>query len=139
LLLFCYVSVFDVDTDAVPIYDGRKHQLKVPDDLRNIPSVLSRYDGQIPYHSLVLVAYTVSLYRATQGPRKDQPTVPFNISFAVVLYDEFLEVKGTDSGEDAQDGSVAEEEGDKAVDETIDGKEVESNGEEGLSDVAVEE
>jgi hypothetical protein len=56
-----------------------------------------------------LVAYTVSLYRAAQGSRKDQPTVPLNISFAVVLYDELLEFEGCDGGEDMQDGDVFEE------------------------------
>jgi hypothetical protein len=62
-----------------------------------------------------LVAYTVSLYHAAQGSRKDQPTVPLNISFAVVLYDESLEFKGSDGGEDVQDGDVVEE-----VDEAMD-------------------
>ena len=45
------------------------------------------------------MAYTVSLYRAAQGSRKDQPTIPLNISFAVVLHDELLE--GSDEEEDA--------------------------------------
>jgi hypothetical protein len=85
---------------TVPIYDGRKRQLKVPDELRNIPAILPRYHGEIPYHSLVLVAYTISLYRAAQGSRKDRPTIPLNISFAVVLHDEF---KGSDGEEDEQD------------------------------------
>lgn len=92
--------------------------MKVPDDLRNVPAVLSRYPGEIPYHSLVLVAYTVSIYRAAQGSRKDQPTVPLNISFAVVLQDEPLEFKGSDSGEDVPyDGDATKEEGDEAVED----------------------
>ena len=75
-----------------------------------MPAVLSRYLGKILYHSLVLVTYTVSLYRAAQGSREDQPTVPFNISFAVVLQDEPLEFDGSDNGEDcnAQDSDPEE-------------------------------
>jgi hypothetical protein len=46
------------------------------------------------------VAYTVSLYRASQGSRKDQPTVTLNISFAVVL---------EDGQDDVGDGQIAEE------------------------------
>jgi hypothetical protein len=102
-------------TDIVPIYDGRKRQLKVPDELRNVPAVLSRYSGEIPYHSVVLVAYTVSLYRAAQGSRKDQPTVPLNLSFAVVLHDEPLQ--RSDSGEDMQGGDTQDEDGDEALDD----------------------
>jgi len=49
------------------------------------------------------VAYTVSLYRATHGARKDQPTVPLNISFAVVLYDGLLDSKDSDGGGDEQE------------------------------------
>lgn len=98
------LSFFDLHTDAVPIYDGRKHQLKIPDEMRNVPAVLSRYHGEIPYHSLVLVAYTVSLYRATQGSRKDQPTVTLNISFAVVLHegsdDDIAEEDVSDDGKE---------------------------------------
>ena len=48
-----------------------------------------------------------TFYRATQGSRKDQPTIPLNLSFAVVLYDDLLEFKGSDSGDD--EGSDAEE------------------------------
>jgi hypothetical protein len=81
-----------------------------------------------------LVAYTVSLYRAAQGSRKDQPTVPLNISFAVVLHDEPLEFKGSDGGEEAQleDGEATEEDGDEAVDN-------QSKVEVDLSDVPAEE
>ena len=108
---------FDRHTNTVPIYDGQEHQLKIPDDLRNVPAVLSRYPGEIPYHSLVLVAYTVSLYWATQGSRKDQPTIPLNISFAVVLHDKLLE--GSNGGEDEQDDEqddATEEDGDDVMD-----------------------
>lgn len=95
----------------VPVYDGRNRQLKVPEELRNIPAILSRYPGEIPYHSLVLVAYTVSFYRATQGSRKDQPTIPLNLSFAVVLHDKPLEFEGSDGGEDEQESDTVEEDG----------------------------
>lgn len=55
-----------------------------------------------------MVAYTVSLYRATQGSRKDQPTVPLNLSFAVVLHDEF---------QDSDDGELEDEQEDDPVEE----------------------
>ena len=115
---YFHIFFFDPPTDTVPIYDGRKHQLKVPEELRNVPAVLSRYPGEIPYHSLVLVAYTVSLYRAAQGSRKDQPTIPLNISFAVVLQDEPLDYQGSDGGEDGQDDKPEEEDGNEAEDRT---------------------
>jgi hypothetical protein len=61
-----------------------------------------------------LVAYTVSFYRATQGSRKDQPTIPLNLSFAVVLYDDLLEFKGSD-GEEDEHSDAEEEDGYKAA------------------------
>ena len=107
-------TIFDHGIGIVPIYDGRKRQLKVPDELRNIPSILPRYLEEIPNHSLVLMAYTVSLYRAAQGSRKDQPTVSLSISFAVVLH----EGKSSDSGEDQQESETAEEHDEEAEDQS---------------------
>ena len=75
----------------VPIYDGRKRQLKVPDELRKIPDLLPRYLGDIPDFSLALVAYTVSTYSPTSGARKDQLTTNLNIHFGVVLHEPFVE------------------------------------------------
>ena len=75
----------------VPIYDGRKRQLKVPDELRKIPDLLPRYLGDIPDFSLALVAYTVSTYSPTSGARKDQLTANLNIHFGVVLHEPFVE------------------------------------------------
>ena len=96
-----------------------------------------------------MVAYTVSLYRAAQGSRKDQPTVPFNISFAVVLHDEPL---NSDSEDNVQDGDTSEEDGNEVLDNQSDGivkeaedqnaedvEENQSNVEVDLSDVAAEE
>jgi hypothetical protein len=48
-----------------------------------IPDVLPRFMGTIPEYSLALVAYTVSTYSATSGPRKDQPTANLHIHFGV--------------------------------------------------------
>lgn len=99
--------------------------------------------GQIPDHSLVLVAYTVSLYRAAQGSRKDQPTVPLSISFAVVLYDQPLDVQGGDGGEDAQEQEGDSHDGeasDNQSDETLQDQSGEDAEEaEELSDAVVEE
>lgn len=108
--MLTFKSFLSLNTITVPVYDGRKHQLKIPDDLRNIPAILSRYPGNIPYHSLVLMAYTVSMYRSAHGSRKDQPTVPLNISFAVVLHDKPVEFIGN---EGSQDVDVVEEDGDE--------------------------
>ena len=57
------------------------------------------------------MAYTVSLYRASQGSRKDQPTVTLNISFAVVL---------EDGQDDVGDGQIAEEYHDEDVEDEED-------------------
>ena len=70
---------------TVPVYDGRKRQLKVPDELRKIPKVLKRYLTKIPQYSLVLLAYTVSSYTPPSGARQDQLTANLHIQFAVVL------------------------------------------------------
>ena len=70
---------------TVPFYDGRKRHLKVPKELGNIPDVLPRYPGNIPEYTLALMAYTVSTYSATSGPRKDQVTANLHIHFGVVL------------------------------------------------------
>lgn len=132
--------LIDPSIDPVPVYDGRKHQLKIPEELRKVPAVLSRYPGEIPYHSLVLVAYTVSLYRAAQGSRKDQPTIPLNISFAVVLQDEPQDFDGSNNGDgedqdDSEgDGNIKEEKGDEGH-EAMDNQ---SNVEANLSDAATE-
>ena len=71
----------------MPIYDGRKHQLKVPDDLRRVPAVLPQYMLTIPNYSLALVAYTASTYLPIAGARKNQVTANLNIHFAIVLYE----------------------------------------------------
>ena len=126
-------TIFDHCIGIVPIYDGRKRQLKVPDELRNIPSVLPRYLGEIPNHSLILMAYTVSLYRAAQGSRKNQPTVSLSISFAVVLY----EGKSGDSGEDQQESEAAEERDEEAEDQSA--EEAEDQSAEEAEDQSAEE
>ena len=86
---------------SVPVYDGRKRQLKVPNELRAIPDVLPRYVGSIPEYSLALVAYTVSTYSATSGPRKDQDTANLHIHFGVVLHEPSTEdVSGDEEKEE---------------------------------------
>ena len=101
----------------VPIYDGRTRQLNVPDELRNVPAILPRYYGEIPYHSLVLAAYTVSLYHPSRGSRKDQPTISLNLSFAVVLQDELLDSPDGDDEDDEQEDEAVEEDGDDVIEE----------------------
>jgi len=138
-MLFCFV--FDYRIGIVPIYDGRERQLKVPDELRNVPGVLFRYPGDILFHSLVLVAYTVSLYRPAQGARKDELTVTLNISFAVVLHDEPLEIHSSDDGEDQQDGDTIDDNDDEAANNRSDGVSQDQSAEEAedQSDVEVED
>jgi hypothetical protein len=69
---------------TVPVYDGRKSRLRVPEDLSKIPDVLPRYEEKILEDSLALVAYTVSTY-AGKGARKDQDQVNLHIHYAVLL------------------------------------------------------
>ena len=87
---------------------------------------------------LVLVAYTVSLYHAAHGSYKDQLTVSFSISFAMVLYDKPLDVQGSD-GRGDEDGDPH---GGKASDNQNDEKLQDQSGEEAkeveeLSDAVV--
>jgi hypothetical protein len=88
---------------TVPFYDGRKHQLKVPDELRNIPDTLPRYVGTVPEYSLALVAYTVSTYSATSGVRKDQVTANLHIHFGVVLHEPLIGSTDEGSGDEEKD------------------------------------
>ena len=91
------------------------------------------------------MAYTVSLYCATQGSCKDQQTIPLNISFAVVLYDELLE--GNDGngenwqGEDSMEDEVVENQSDEAVkyqsDEAAEGHKADET--EDLNDLAIKD
>lgn len=85
---------------TVPFYDGRKRQLQVPDELRKIPDVLSRYVGSVPEYSLALMAYTVSTYSAPSGARKDQITANLNIHFGVVLHEPLVESVSDNEDED---------------------------------------
>jgi len=88
---------------TVPFYDGRKCQLKVPDELHKIPDILPRYVGAIPEYSLALVAYTVSTYSATSGIRKDQVTANLHIHFGVVLHEPFIGSTDEGSGDEEKD------------------------------------
>ena len=88
---------------AVPVYDGRKHQFKVPNELRSIPNVLPHYVGNIPEYSLALVAYTVSTYSASSGPRKDQVTANLHIHFGVILHEPFMGSAEEASGDEEKD------------------------------------
>jgi hypothetical protein len=76
-------------------------QLKVPNELRNIPGVLPRYVGEVPEYSLALVAYTVSTYSATLGLRKDQVTANLHIHFGVVLHEPII--KSVDEASDEEE------------------------------------
>lgn len=94
---------------TVPIYDGRKHQLKLPEELRNIRDVLPRYLGDIPDYSLALLAYTVSTYAPTQGARKDQVTTNLNIHSGVVLYEPFFESVDEESASGGEEKDTVDE------------------------------
>jgi len=89
---------------AVPIYDGRKRQLKVPDELRKIPKVLKRYITKIPQYSLALLTYTVSSYTPPSGARQDQLTANLHIQFAVVLHEPADTATASASGSKAKAG-----------------------------------
>jgi len=67
-----------------------------------IPDVLPRYMGTIPEYSLALVAYTVSTYSATSGPRKDQPTANLHIHFGVVLYEPLTDESKDEEKDDSE-------------------------------------
>ena len=71
---------------TVPVYDRKKRQLKIPDELHKIPKVLKRYATKIPQYSLVLIAYTVSSYTPPSGSCQDQLTANLHIQFAIVLH-----------------------------------------------------
>ena len=72
---------------TVPIYDGRKHQLNVPNELQKIPDLLPHYVGEIPEFTLALLAYMVSMYIPNSGAHKDLVTTSLNIHFGVILHE----------------------------------------------------
>jgi hypothetical protein len=126
--LFFFVLTFVFCT--VPVYDGRKRQLKVPDELRNIPKVLKRYLTKIPQYSLALLAYTVSSYTPPSGARQDQLTANLHIQFAVILQEP--------ADQAIASGSKVKAEKDKEVDsEAADSEAADSKAAE--SDAAVSE
>ena len=87
------------------MYDGRKCQLIVPNDLSKVPDVLPCYTGNIPDLSLALVAYTVSTYSAASGIRKDQVTANLHIHFAVVLHEPIIGLANEESDDDEGDAN----------------------------------
>jgi hypothetical protein len=88
---------------TVPFYDGRKRQLKVPEELGKIPDTLPRYIGSVPEYSLALVAYTVSNYTSSSGPRKNQVTVNLHIHFGVVLHEPVFGSTNETSGDEEKE------------------------------------
>lgn len=89
---------------TVPVYDGRKHQLNVTNELHKIPELLPRYLNDIPEYTLALVAYTVSSYSPASGARKDQVTANLHVQFGVVLHEPSIgsnddEASGDEVGE----------------------------------------
>jgi len=69
---------------AVPIFDGRHHQIDIPSGLRNVPrSSMPLFPGEIPYDSVVLIGYSTAAYRSKNYP--DDMTVSLNIVWVVVL------------------------------------------------------
>ena len=88
---------------TVPIYDGRKHQLNVPDELQKIPDLLPRYLVNIPEFTLALMAYTVSTYSPSSGACKDQVTANLHIHFGVVLHELLMESADELSCDDKKD------------------------------------
>jgi hypothetical protein len=81
----------------VPVYDARKRQIQVPQQLSKIPDMFPRYEGDIPDYSLALVAYTVNAYTPVNGVRKNLFTVTFNIQFCAVLHEPN---EGSDAGDE---------------------------------------
>ena len=100
VFLFTHFCIF-----AVPFYDGRLHQLEVPNELRNIPDVLPRYAGDVPEYSLALVAYTVSTYCASSGQRRDQVTANLNIHYGVVLHEPLMEPASANEENEEDEGN----------------------------------
>lgn len=78
-------------------------QLQVPEDLREIPTLLPRYLGKIPQYSLALVAYTVNTYIPTYGNRIDQVAANLNIHFGVVLHEPISEFTNEELGNEEGD------------------------------------
>jgi len=105
---------------TVPVYDGRKRQLKIPDELRDIPKLLKRYVTKIPQYSLALVAYTASSYTPAAGARQDQLTANLHIQFAVVLYE-------PDDTSAASGGKEKGESGEEADSEAVESETAESD------------
>ena len=77
----CFIFTFIF---SVAIYDGSKRQLQIPKELAKIPQDLPLYEGEIPVHSLALMAYTVSTYTR---PHKNQVYPNLNVQFVVVLHE----------------------------------------------------
>ena len=67
----------------VPIYDARNKKIALPHGIRDVPKNFGIFEGPIPLDAIVLIAYTVTGYRAARFP--DDISVSFNIVWAAVL------------------------------------------------------
>ncbi|RXW16792.1 hypothetical protein EST38_g9065 [Candolleomyces aberdarensis] len=76
-------DTFSLPNDAnIPVFDGRDASgFSVPSDLTRLSERLPVWHGEIPFGSLVVVAYTVASFRSREG----NWTLGCNIQWAIVL------------------------------------------------------
>ena len=67
----------------VPVYDGRDLKIKPGKAIRNIPTTLPPFNGEIPYESLALIGYSTCVYKRTKDD--EIKSVALNAVWVVVL------------------------------------------------------
>ncbi|KAJ7270155.1 hypothetical protein B0H12DRAFT_1178325 [Mycena haematopus] len=71
--------------DDIPVYDARRYVIDFDKDLDRLSQVLSRFSGEVPSGSFIIVGYTVSSYMATlSGGSTRLPHIGCNILFVIV-------------------------------------------------------
>ena len=65
------------------MFDGRDVKIKLPGGIRDIPTKLPPFNGEIPYESVALIGYSTCVYKRVGDERVK--SVALNAVWVVVL------------------------------------------------------
>ena len=67
----------------VPVFEGRDVKINIEKGMRNVPSTLPPFNGEIPYESLALIGYSTCVY--ARDTTEVVKSVALNAIWVVVL------------------------------------------------------
>ena len=65
------------------MYDGREVKIQLSRGIRDVPTTLPPFNGEIPYESLALIGYSTCVYKRTKDD--SIKSVALNAIWVVVL------------------------------------------------------